>query len=285
MPKLFLMELGVYEGTDLSRFRTFNRAVNFCAVKTPCGAVRALALAKQKKLNPFVLGGGSNVFFELKNVRAFVIKNCLEESIEDLGDGRFRVSSSTPMMALLRFALTRGLDAPYYLASAPCQVGGAIAMNAGSGPKEGLAVFDFVESVEFADDTRIISKTKAEISYSYRHTEFLEGAPRFIISAILRLPQKTYDEDPIRKRLAWAAEHQDLRTHNCGSLCFKYDARLMKLARFIFKRMPAGMSQKKLNWAVNKSDNPLWLKFFILTLKALHKVCLKPLGFELRIIK
>ena len=186
------------------------------------------------------------------------------------------------MMELLKFAYSQSRAACYYLASAPCEVGGAIAMNAGTGPREGKAVFDFLESVEYVSDGVVIEKSAAEISHSHRHTELSENA--FIVSAVFKLPKTELDGDPIKARLDWAKKNQDLSVPNCGSLCNKYNAALMKLTRALFRPFPAGMSQKKLNWTYNKADNPVYLRAFLFTLKLLHRLCRKELKFEIKIV-
>lgn len=277
------MQVGSYRGRGLSRFRTLNTAAFYVEIKDKSDIEEAFEAARERGLKVFVLGGGSNVFFENSEIKSAVIKNSLPAKIEHLGGDLYRVSSGLEMMQLLNFALKNSLDCCYYLASAPCQVGGAIAMNAGSGIKDGLSVSDFVESVEYFDGKRIIEAPKSDIDFGFRHTTFLEKET-FIISAVLRLPRKKIDGNPIRERLEWARKNQDLESNNCGSLCDKYYAPILKLARMLFKFAPAGLSEKKLNWAVNKSDNPVWLKSLLRLISLLHSMLGKALKFEIRIV-
>ncbi len=283
--KLYALKISEYISDNLSRFRTLNTARHFCAAHSPEDAAAAFDFARKNSLKTFVLGGGSNVFFKNKNIKSLVLKNELPCGLKDLGGGKVEISSSSSVMSLLKFAYKNGYDAPYYLASAPCQIGGAIAMNAGTGPSEGKYISDYLVSVRVLENGAICERKKNEISFSHRHSEFLdEGRNAFIISAVFSLPRKDFDSDPIAARLKWAEENQDLRSHNCGSLCNAYDARLMRFARALFSAAPAGLSRKKLNWAVNNSKNPFWLNIFLKTLGFLHFICGKKLKFEIRIV-
>lgn len=271
-----------YKGTALSRFRTYHEC-DFFEIKSPQAFSAAYAYAKKKGLPTFVLGNGSNIFFKRKNIRSLIIKNSLPKMIESLGEDKFKVSSSTELLELLNKMYAEGRDAPYYLASAPCQVGGALAMNAGTGPREGKSISDFLESVEYFDNGNFCFAEKSELYLAHRKSS-LQKNGIFIVSAIFRFPKKLFSSNPVKERLSWAAKNQDLSLPNCGSLCTRYDARIMKFVRLLFAKFPAGISSKKLNWAYNKSPNPIWLRSMIFILAALHKMFRKELRFELKII-
>lgn len=274
-----------YAGRGLSLLRTFNMAENFCRISEVNEAVEALRFAASKKIEVVVVGGGSNIFFKSTKIESFLLKNELPETIEYLGGDRFRVSASVPMLKLLKNMKELGRDTFYYLASAPCQIGGAIAMNAGSGPKEGLAISDFIESVECADFEDVKTYSKSEIDFSYRHSEFLAKPTRFITSAIFVFPEKKIEGDPIAARIEWARKNQDLSAPNCGSLCSKYDARILKFVRLLYSFFPTRLSGKKLNWVLNRAENPAWLTSMLWLIRFLHKIFGKKLKFELRIFE
>ena len=276
------LEVKRYSGKSLSRFRTRNDAKFYADITSADDAIQAFDFAKNKGLKPFVLGAGSNVFFKNSKIKSFVMKNALPKKIEYLGDDKFEVSSSVMMLDLLKKLYKESRDASYYLASAPCEVGGAIAMNAGTGPKEAKAIFDFIESVKFVRNGEVVELPADKIEHSHRHTELSENA--FILSAIFKFPHTKFDCDPVKARLDWAVKNQDLSVPNCGSLCNKYNAKIMKFTRAIFRPFPAGMSQKKLNWAYNKADNPIYLRAFFATLKILHKLFAQKLKFEIKMI-
>lgn len=279
-----------YKGKSLSRYRTENVVENLLRVRCAGDASEFAKHLKTKKIPFFILGGGSNVFFKNKIVKSFLLKNEIPEDIKILDEkaGLFEVSSGTSMQKLLKFLYDIGRDAPYYLASAPCQVGGAIAMNAGAGPLENLSISDFIASVKFIDSNgNEVELEKSSLDFSHRKSFFSKGEKEnfaFIISAKFYFPKKTFEENPIEKRLKWAAENQDLTAPNCGSLCNKYYAPILKFARVFFAPLPAGISKKKLNWAYNKANNPIYLRTVLLFLKIAHKLMNKELKFEIKIV-
>ncbi len=277
------MNVEKYNGRTLSKFKTHHIANFYVEIKSEADIPEAFALAKQACKDVFVLGAGSNVFFKNKKIKSAVLKNSLPQEIKHIDGDLFEVSAGVEMMKFLNFAFKDSRDCCYYLASAPCQVGGAIAMNAGSGPKEAKSISDFIESVRFFDGEKIVEKQKDEIAFSYRHSDFIDKKC-FIISAKFRLPKIEISGNPIRDRLAWATEKQDLATNNCGSMCNRYYAPILKFTRFVFAKAPAGLSKKSLNWAVNNAENPRWLRVVFGTIKLLHKILCKPLKFEIRMI-
>ena len=272
-----------YRGNGLSKFRTFHRVPLYAEIKSPDQAVEAFIYARERGLSPFVLGAGSNVFFKNSRVKSLVLKTALPPEIRDMGNGAFEVSASATMADLLKRLYREGRDGPYYLASAPCQIGGAVAMNAGSGPREGKSISDFLKSVTLADADGIRTISKGELEPSYRRTRLLERRA-FIVSAVFEFPERRFDCDPIKERMEWAVRHQDLSAPNCGSVCNKYDARIMRFTRLLFRPFKAGMSAKKLNWAYNRAKGPATLKAFFWVLKFLHKLFGKELKFEIRMV-
>lgn len=274
------MEFRQYNGRGLSKFRTLNNAEFYIEISAETQIVEAFNLVKNHKLKSFVLGAGSNVFFENSKIKTAIIKNNLPQYINHIKDDLFEVSAGVDMLKLLNFTLSKKRDCCYYLASAPCQVGGAIAMNAGSGKAEAKQISDFIKSVKYFDGEKIVEKNKEEIFFDYRTSEFLQKKC-FIISAIFEFPKKEINTNPIKERLEWAKQNQDLSQANCGSMCNTYNAKILKFVRYIFAPLPCGLSKKKLNWAQNKSKNPFWLKLMFTTIKALHKLLHKRLKFEI----
>ena len=127
------------------RFRIFvNTADFYVEVANETDITNAFLLAKERDLKTFVLGAGSNVFFKNAKIKSALIKNNLPKEIKHIDRDLFEVSSSVDMLQLLNFAFEQRRDCCYYLASAPCQIGGAIVMNAGSGKKEAKYICNFI---------------------------------------------------------------------------------------------------------------------------------------------
>lgn len=277
------MQFKKHSGRNFSKFGTFHTAEFYAEIESEADIAAAFASAHKLGIKPFVLGGGSNVFFKHSKIKSALLKNALPKKIEQLDTNLFRVSSSVDMLELLDFAYKNSRNSCYYLASAPCQLGGAIAMNAGGGRAEGKSISDFVVSVRYFDGTKIVEKQKPDIFFDYRNSEFSDGE-KFVVSAVLELPPAKFAENPIRARLEWAAKNQDLSKRNCGSMCNRYYAPILKFTRLLFARAPAGISSKKLNWAVNSSTNPAWLRAVFATIKTLHACLGKRLKFEIKMV-
>lgn len=188
------------EGRDFSLFRSRHVAGNFAEIRRPEDVPELLKIARERGLETVFLGGGSNIFFAERKIRQLVLKNALPATIEHLGGDRFRVSSSVPMLKLLRKMRELGRDCFYCLASAPCQIGGAIAMNAGSGPKEGISVSDYIESVEAAGAEGLRTFKKSELGFGYRRSVFLDNPYLFAAGAVFVFPKKNIAGDPIAER-------------------------------------------------------------------------------------
>lgn len=274
-----------YSGKTLSCLRTYNEAPFYCEIKTPDDAVEAFKYAASHKLTPFVLGGGSNVFFKRTKIKSMILKVAMPKTLvqSETAADEFEVSASVKMLDMLGKLYSDSRDAPYYLASAPCEIGGALAMNAGSGPKEGLSISDFLLSLTYADENGIHTAKKKDIAFSYRHSPFADGRA-MIVSAVFSFSKKNFSENPIKARLEWAKKNQDLSAPNCGSLCNKYYAPILKIARTVFAPFRAGISQKKLNWAYNKANSPFTLRACLGLITILHKLLQKPLKFEIKFV-
>ena len=91
-------------------FRAKYVAENYAAIRSADEAVEALSAARASGRGVACVGGGSNIFFVSRKVESFVLKNELPEIIEYLGGDKFRVSSSVPMIKLLRKMRELGRD-------------------------------------------------------------------------------------------------------------------------------------------------------------------------------
>ncbi|MFR6032639.1 MAG: hypothetical protein ACLUKN_05355 [Bacilli bacterium] len=100
------------------------------------------------------------MFFKNTRIKSFILRNKLPKEIKYLGGDRFEISSSVSMIELLKYMYAQSRECCYYLASAPCQVGGAIAMNA-VGHRGNRTISDYIESVSFVEGVRGIFQEKA----------------------------------------------------------------------------------------------------------------------------
>lgn len=267
----------------LSTLRTLNHMERLCVAKSVEDACKALEYAKLNDLLPFILGNGSNVFFANKVIKRFVIKNELPSEITELPDGDIWCSSGTPVIQFLRFCLSRSLDAPYFLASLPAQIGGALAMNAGRGGED--VIYKYVKSVTFVKDARIVTVPAENLDVSERHTTFLDNPGYFIVGATFHLPVIDLQGDPIADRISWSRKYQDHSAPNVG--CFfskRCDKYILFLCASVFRWGKARFSRTNKKWLLNNSKNPGSVRRIVKMVRVLCAVTFRQYGTEVRIV-
>jgi UDP-N-acetylmuramate dehydrogenase len=134
-------------------------------------------------LDPFlVLGGGTNTIFSDEPVTLPVLKlGQAFHRIRREGD-QIHAGAAAALAALLAYSREQGLSGLEDLAGIPGTLGGAIRMNAGTG---GWGIMDAISAVEIVDASGVRTLDRADIAYSYRHTDLPVGA--IVTAATFRL--------------------------------------------------------------------------------------------------
>lgn len=277
----------IYKTTTnkLSSYKTENTFLRIADIKSVEDFFEVENLVYTKGWKMFPLGNGSNTFFATKKITTCVIKNNLPQEWEYLGDDRFEVSSSVKLIQLLKFLYNDQRDGPYFLASVPATIGGAIAMNAGTGRGKGQYISKFLEEVIFAYKGKIHTIKPEDMDIDYRKTIFSESSERYIIKAIMKFPRRNFEVNPIKERIEWSKENQDLAVPNCGSVFRTFHGKPLHFLRKYFGWGKAYWSQKTPNWICNISPNPYHLKYLIIISIIIHKVFRKKADLEIKVIK
>ncbi len=211
----------------------------------------------------YILGNGSNTLYTRRRIRTLILKNRLDAWMNDLGEGRLECSSSLPVMRILKHCEASNLDSFYYLASVPATFGGALAMNAGLGV--GGTIYDFVESVTYIEDGRILTVRCEDLERAHRKTMFTGVHDRLIISGIVKFPSRPLESSEIRKRIEWCHSHQDIRFPNCGSVFRTYTPWILRRIRGLpvagikYPFFHTQFTRKVNNWIIcnNRSSWPI----------------------------
>ena len=167
---------------DFITIRVGGRARCFVEPKT-ADEVGGLLRALKTEGRPYrVLGGGSNTLPPDGVIDEVVVHPGKMDGFEVCGD-RVHVGAGLPTQRLVNECSAAGLGGVHVLAGVPGQVGGAVAMNAGTHYGE------ICESVERVS-VRLADGSAAELSpddlaFDYRHARLPEGA--VICGATLRL--------------------------------------------------------------------------------------------------
>lgn len=177
----------------------------------------AIRMAAARGVTWRVLGGGSNALVADEGVRGLVIH--LDPSrfggVETRPDGTVRAGAALPLGWLLKHLIENGFGECEFLYGVPAQVGGAVAMNAGSSTRWIDAYFVSGTRVDAAG--RLGGFTGADAGFGYRSSA-LKGC--VVTEAVFRFPR--VDPDVTRAKIAAYQEYrqktQDLKNPNCGCM-------------------------------------------------------------------
>jgi UDP-N-acetylmuramate dehydrogenase len=200
--------------------------------------------------------------------------------LNPLPENRLEVSSSASIMEVLKYCYQNSLESFYYLASVPATIGGALAMNAGRGRSHGLTIYDFVESVTFFENGSIKKLKNHQLERHYRETMFTGKHSKLILSAVFKFEAACFDENPLTSRQAWAKEHQDNTSPNCGSVFKVGNSLILKTIRGL-SIGKARFSSKTNNWILNKSKSSNSILLIIKIVKIIHILTGQKIALEL----
>jgi UDP-N-acetylmuramate dehydrogenase len=236
------------------------------------------------------LGAGSNVVFAERVETPVVSLMKVDESIVDLGDGRFRAGCSARIQRLIRFAQKRGFGGIEYLFSLPASFGGCVFMNAGRGHGNGPAIADVLEEVELMDwETGEIRREPVDrAAFGYRRSPY-QKRKCVILGATIRLipqpPEET--ERKIRIRLDTSRKHLDAGLPSCGSVFCKGNKVVFRVFRWLHPRAGnLAFSAKTSNWIGNRGGGTLSdFKRLVAKMERVHRAFGQKCELEIRIFE
>lgn len=208
----------------LISFKVGGPARYFTEPSTPLEFSEALAWARQKGLETFILGKGTNLVFSDQGYPGLVLYT--GKSFHGI---RWRGNLVTAQAgALLHTVVTqavgKGMAGIQNLAGIPGTMGGGTFINAGAFGQE---LKDVILSVTSATrDGRLVERANGECGFAYRHSRFFD-LDEIILETSLELREGNADSlriemlETLRKR----KEKQPLHLPNAGSM---------------FKRPPGG---------------------------------------------
>ena len=144
------------------------------------------AFAREKGLPHFILGNGTNLLVSDKGYDGVVVTLAGEFStIENPGNGKFKVGAAVPLGRFARTALKQGYAGIHKLAGIPGTLGGAIYMNAGAYGQEIGSCCTQVTILDCDGNIRTVSST--DCAFGYRQSIFQKDKAT-ILSATFQLP-------------------------------------------------------------------------------------------------
>jgi UDP-N-acetylmuramate dehydrogenase len=198
-----------------STFKIGGPARYFVETSTIDELKEALEFAKEKKLEVFFLGKGSNLLFSDKGFNGLVIKPSFSR-VEVHGD-RLIAEAGASLHKLINIAMNHSLTGLESVCGIPGSVGGAIAMNAGVGKS---AIGDKVIRV-WGLGTKGLGKTFAtkECKFGYRKSIFQKN--KYIITKVefqLEKGNKQKIRETIKQMWAKRLEKQPYNLPSAGSV-------------------------------------------------------------------
>lgn len=174
-----------------------------------------LEYLKDKGIDYFILGKGSNVIFKHKNVKTLIIRLCGNE-IKALKNNYIECYAGLDFNSLISFCADKNLTGLEWATRIPASVGGGIAMNMGS---FNHSISEFLREITYYDGEKIIKRKVKKQDFSYRNSIFKQRN-FVIISAKFKLKQGSYEEikAKIKKYAKIKALTQPIFEYSCGSV-------------------------------------------------------------------
>ncbi len=150
---------------------------------------------EKDKLAHFLLGGGSNVLIDDKELDLILIHDTIgaKEKIKVIKEDNNFVylycQSGLYLPLFLQFCAKHGLSGLEGLTGVPGRMGGALAMNAGAFGQEMQDIF--VEAHIFTKEKGLAKYQAEELSFAYRSFKLNHSAEYFIIADMVLKLQKT----------------------------------------------------------------------------------------------
>jgi UDP-N-acetylmuramate dehydrogenase len=189
---------------------------------------KALDLAR-KGIPFFILGNGTNLLVSDKGFDGVIITLAGDfSSIEDLGNGAFKVGAAVPLGRFARSVLKQGFAGIHKLAGIPGTLGGAIYMNAGA---YGQEIGTSCTQVTVLDsDGNIREFAASECGFGYRQSIFQKNnaiilSATFLLPTAASLGKTTADlEAELAECMAKRKATQPLNMPNAGSTFKRLEA-------------------------------------------------------------
>jgi UDP-N-acetylmuramate dehydrogenase len=206
----------------------------------------------------YLIGAGSNILMNDEKVykNVVLLKN-FDNSIRNLGDGKYHVGASVRLQMLINEINRDGFGGIEYLYSVPGLVGGAIVMNAGRGKQWNICISDYLTDVTALINGTVQILGKNQCGFEYR-TSIFKNKTSIVLGASFNFEKKGISESTNAKkeRMAFCALNQDNSKNNFGSVFLSSDWRIMRLMKLLHPGYKNGMafSKKTPNWLLNKGN-------------------------------
>lgn len=152
---------------------------------------KTLEYIKKNNLKWFVLGNGSNLLIKDSGYKGVCIKLSNFKEIE-INDDTITVDAGALMSTVGNLCLKNNLSGFETLCGIPGTIGGGVYMNAGA---YGFEISDIlIKSTYMTPDGEIITLTKEEHDFSYRHSFYSDNPEYIILQSTFKLIIKEQEQ-------------------------------------------------------------------------------------------
>ncbi len=208
----------------------------------------------------YFIGGGSNLLISERVFEGVISLKRFNDSISCQENGQYIVGASVKLARLIDTINKDGRGGIEYLCTVPGLVGGAVAMNAGTGRKEGLAISDYIVKVKAFDREagKVVFFDKDECEFEHRSSVFKKDGRYIILEVHFAFkPQAQEISQILRKdKIAYSRYHHDSSAANFGSVFSVFNPTILKMARRLEYGNKKGVhfSKKTLNWILKEKN-------------------------------
>lgn len=184
------------------------------ACHTDC--IKAISMAKEKKIPITFLGAGSNVLIADEGIKGLVLLTRDIKNIKVSGTSII-ADSGVSLMRLSRLALKYELTGMEFAAGIPGTLGGAVIMNAGA---HGSSMAKIIEQVKVLSQSgEIKTYNKEDMSFDYRSSK-LKGKNELVLQVTIRLENgdKERIKSIMERNTKLRRDSQPLQHPNAGSI-------------------------------------------------------------------
>ena len=222
--------------------------------------VEVIKTLREFKTPYFILGAGSNIVFNDREIDGVVIKLTRLSGVEVYKNDNIVYAEAGAMLPkVVVDSVNNGLCGLEFAAGIPGTIGGAVYGNAGA---YNSCIMDYVQSVTALDqNNEIVTLNHEDIEYEYRNTMFKKTKKYIILGAklFLREGNKEESEAVMADRKKRRVESQPLDFPNAGSVFRNpegdFAGRLIESCDLKGYRMGgAEVSEKHANFIVNKEN-------------------------------
>lgn len=178
--------MNIQENYSLKKLNTFEieaRARFFVDVASEEEALESLEFVKEKGLEVFILGGGSNVLISDEGLQGLVIHNKIHGS-QITDHGSMIIGAGELWDNIVALAVDKNLQGIECLSGVPGSAGGAVVQNIGAYGQTLSDVVSEVHAIEIASGKRRIL-TKEECKFEYRSSLFKQNPGKFVVINVI----------------------------------------------------------------------------------------------------